>query len=169
MRLAALSVVSFLHLLRLQSGASSDAWPASSLSGFEFPEIDGSAVDTCRIYIVSDATMTSTSTTTTTTTTTTTPVTRKQVVETTKKPAVQPPPKKPEPKDTGAPIRTQPITNHHIVSLLHRLLANSRAHGAGVQPIGRQPRRGQAMSSDSDESVATRKVGSASSDSSDES
>ncbi|XP_035802381.2 myb-like protein X isoform X2 [Amphiprion ocellaris] len=177
MSLAALAIISLLHVLRVQSIDSSDAWSASSLSGFEFPEIDGSAVDnTCRIYIITDATTTSTTTTATTTTTsstTTSPITRK-VVETTTKSVVQSPPKKPEPKDNGAPIRMQPAAggpniDHRVVSLLYRLLANSRGHGAGVQPIGRQPRGGQAASSDSDESVAAWKTGSVSSDSSDES
>ncbi|XP_022047316.2 uncharacterized protein LOC110949514 [Acanthochromis polyacanthus] len=179
MSLAALSVISLLYVLRAQSIDSSDAWPASSLSGFELPEIDGSAVDnTCRIYIINDATTTSTTSTTTTSTTTTStmtsPITKKQVVETTKKSVIETAAKKPEPKDNREPIRIQPaaggpIIDHRVVSLLHRLLASSRGQGAGLQPIGRQPRGGQAASSDSDESVAAWKTGSASSDSSDES
>lgn len=61
---------------------------------------------------------------------------------TTKKPAVNLPPKKPETKDTRTPIRPQPAPSRPIInshsnpaaSLLYHLLTNSRGHAAGPLP-----------------------------------
>ncbi|XP_044040408.1 lysine-rich arabinogalactan protein 19-like [Siniperca chuatsi] len=139
-RSTALSV--FFLLFGVQSIDLTHALPLSSLPGFDLPEIDGSAVDICRIF--PDAT-TAPPTTTTTTTTTTAPITttttapittRKQVVTTTKKPAIQSPPRKPEIKKAGTPIRPQPAPAGPITDglsnpaarLLYYLLANSRGH-----------------------------------------
>ncbi|XP_037615150.1 uncharacterized protein DDB_G0290587-like [Sebastes umbrosus] len=167
-RFAALSV--FLLLFHL-AHARSVSFP----SDVELPEIDGSAVDTCRFFFdptpdyttttpISTTTTTTPITTTTTTTpipttttttpitTTTTTITKKQVVATTttttKKPAVQSPPRKPETKNTGTPVRPQP----NIDSLLYYLMANSRGHW---EPMGGLPHRGYDTSSESDESAET--------------
>lgn len=56
------------------------------------------------------------------------------------------------------------------VNLLDQLLANSRGHAVGFQPIGRPSLRAYGVTSDSDESAPTWTLGSFSSeDSSDES
>ncbi|KAK9525058.1 hypothetical protein VZT92_017401 [Zoarces viviparus] len=152
-RSTALSVL-FLLFLRVQSIHLTHARSVSSLPGFELPEIDGSPVDTCRMFFIT------TPAPATTTTETTTPITKK-VITTTKKPA---PPRKPETKNTGTPIRPRPapvgpITN----SLFYYLLANGRGHAAGSlpgftrfisPPMGRQPHKGYGVTSDSDESDA---------------
>ncbi|XP_030285801.1 probable serine/threonine-protein kinase nek3 [Sparus aurata] len=145
--------------LRVQSIDSSLA-PDNSLETFDLPEIDGSAVDCCRIFPLPTPQTTTTATPTTTpTTTTTTPTTRK--VTTTTKPATRPPPK---------------IDHASINILLQYLLANSRRHTGGSLPrVISQPRRVQS-SSESNEAarrrhriVGRRNTGSSSSDSSDES
>ncbi|KAF3837527.1 hypothetical protein F7725_004991, partial [Dissostichus mawsoni] len=99
----------------------------SSFPGFEFPEIDGSAVDTCR-----------------------------QVVATTEKPAVQSKPRKPDTRNPGTPIRKQPAAPAKPMyhSLLFHLLTNSRGSFIS-QPMGRLPPRGYGSSSDSSESRET--------------
>ncbi|XP_076581704.1 uncharacterized protein LOC143317435 [Chaetodon auriga] len=154
-------------ILRVQSISLNHA-RSFSLLPFDLPEIDGSAVDICRIFSDSKP---NTATTTAATTLTTTTLTTRKVVATTKKPAIQSPPRKPNTKHTDSPIRPLPapagsVTDSHsnpINSLLYLLLASSKQHAAGSlpgfnslisQPIRGLPHRGYSTSSESDEFAA---------------
>nr|XP_046236162.1 protein let-653-like [Scatophagus argus] len=171
--MSCISRVFLVLLLRVQSLDLTHARSFSSPLPFELPEIDGSPVDTCRIFFVPspDTTTTTTATATTATTTTTAAptttttraITNKLLEATTKKPAVQSQQKNPETKNTGTPIRpqpapTRPITDSHS-NLLYYLLANSRRRGSlpgfnsfVSQPMGGQP-QGGGSTSESDELV----------------
>ncbi|KAL3050994.1 hypothetical protein OYC64_001299 [Pagothenia borchgrevinki] len=134
--------------------------PYDSFPGFEFPEIDGSPVDPCRVILLTTPAPETTAITNKpiirTTTRTTKPITQKQVVATTKKPAVQSQPRKPDTRNPGTPIRKQPAAPAKPIthSLLFHLLTNSRGSFIS-QPMGRLPPRGYGSSSDSSESRET--------------
>ncbi|KAM7366590.1 hypothetical protein PAMP_016021 [Pampus punctatissimus] len=158
-KLTALFVCFFL-LLRVRSIDLILTQSFPSLSDFDLPEIDGSAVDDiCRTFTVPTP---EPITTTTTTTSTTSPITRK-VVTTTKKPAARTTLKKPQRQSPGTPIRKQPAPGQPITNpaarLLYHLLVNSRGK-AGLNsfmslPIGGLPLGGDSTSSQSDELMAT--------------
>ncbi|XP_071402160.1 uncharacterized protein [Centroberyx affinis] len=143
--------VSFLllFLLRVRSVDSTEAPSLPSLSGFQPPEVDGSAVDgPCRIFPVT----TPPSATPPPAPPATPPAappppppdSRKQATVAPQKPAVPPPPRKPTSQNTGAPIRNQPASAGPITNslstpgslLLYYLLANSGAQGLpGYWPL----------------------------------
>ncbi|KAK2863292.1 hypothetical protein Q5P01_002825 [Channa striata] len=149
-RLTALSAFFLLFLLRAQTFDLTHAPPPSSLSDFDLPEIDGSAVeDTCAIFSTIESENTPP------------PITPP--------PANPTPPRTPPTKDTATPIRPKPappgpITHSQsdlAARLLTYLLANSRGHGAHSwnnylsKPRAGVPHHHYGMTSDSDESAPT--------------
>ncbi|XP_029986041.1 cell wall protein DAN4-like isoform X2 [Sphaeramia orbicularis] len=109
-RFSALFVLFLWFGITVQNTSPAHIQSMSSVSGFDLPEVDGSAVeDTCRFFFLPtptaaapDTTTTTTVTPPTTTTTVTPPTTTTTVVAAPPKVVVQSPQRRPAPNNSGA-------------------------------------------------------------------